>query len=131
MKLTLLRDVFDEEFTLGRLFIDDEEFSFTVEDAVREKKIYGKTAIPAGSYDIILSPSKRFGKTLPEILDVPNFKGIRIHAGNSAADTEGCIIVGQERGGDGVLKSRLAMDELMPILFAAKEAGNHIWIEVV
>jgi hypothetical protein len=131
MKLSLLRDTFDEEFTLGRLFIDDEEFCFTVEDAVREKKIYGKTAIPAGTYDVVLSPSHRFQKTLPEILNVPNFKGIRIHAGNSAADTEGCVLVGQERSGNGVGKSRAAMAELMPILFAAKEGGNPIWIEIV
>ena len=60
--------------------------------------MYGETAIPSGTYTVTLSYSNRFKKTMPEILNVPNFSGIRIHCGNSSKDTEGCLLVGKWDG---------------------------------
>ena len=132
MKLKLIRDHFDDNFTLGRLYIESEgEYFYTCEDAVRAKKIYGKTAIPIGKYQVILTFSNRFKKVLPLLVDVPNFSGVRIHSGNTAADTEGCILVGLERSGSGVGHSRDAMALLMPKLQSAYDNVDKICIEVI
>lgn len=103
--LFINRFSFTDEQTLSRVVLieDDGTTSFSgvaVEDTVREKgvKIKGKTAIQAGSYSMRLSQSPRFGRILPELLNVPNFEGIRIHRGNSAKDSEGCIIIGSYFG---------------------------------
>lgn len=118
IRAVLLRDQRKEEYTIGRLRIDDPDspFSvFTLEDTVRAPgvKIPGKTAIPAGIYTVVLDFSPRFGKNLPHILDVPGFDGVRIHPGNTDADTEGCILVGLDwKGGDFIGRSREAFEAL-------------------
>ena len=109
MKLLLLRTRFHNGWTGGQLYINDEYFCFTLEDQVREKygvavekwKVYGETAIPCGTYEMVFANSPKFGPDTLSLLKVPGFEGIRIHAGNSAKDTEGCIIVGYRitRGG--------------------------------
>lgn len=98
-----------QDYTIGRLYIDGAYFCDTLEDAVREKKIAGITAIPAGDYKVIKSYSPRFKKILPEILNVPNFTGVRIHAGNTAKDTDGCILLGLNKVKGQVINSRDAM----------------------
>jgi len=82
--------------TIGRLFIDSIFFCYTLEDTVRAPgiKIPGKTAIPQGKYKVVVSWSTRFKKLMPLILAVPGFAGIRLHGGNTDADTDGCILVG-------------------------------------
>ena len=113
MKLTLIRDTFTGKSTTGILTVNDGEWScFTLEDVVRPTKIPGETAIPAGTYEVVVTFSQRFHKPLPLLLNVPNFEGIRIHPGNTAADTEGCIIVGTQRSIDSVIYSRLAFEHL-------------------
>jgi hypothetical protein len=131
MKLLLERKTLNDEYTIGELSLDGVFFCFTCEDAVRDKKIKGKTAIPYGTYDVTLTWSNRFQKVLPLVNDVPNFEGIRIHAGNTAEDTEGCILVGLTKLTHGVGRSRDAMDKLMPILHAEKDCGGLIDLEVV
>lgn len=131
MKLKLTRDIFENEFTLGGLEIDGQHFCFTVEDKVRPQKIKGMTAIPAGRYKVTMTFSNRFKKVLPLLVDVPNFEGVRIHSGNTAEDTEGCIIVGKVRTSNGVGLSRDAMAELMPMLRDASVDGEKIEIEIV
>jgi len=74
--------------------------------------VFGQTAIPVGTYQIIITPSKRFGRLLPLLVSVPDFDGIRIHPGNKAEDTEGCILVGKTRSSDFIGRSREAFDEL-------------------
>jgi hypothetical protein len=93
MRLFLLRYP-NADATPGDLIISRKVYAHTLEDIVQPTgiKIPGKTAIPAGTYSLILTMSKRFGKILPEILEVPAFTGIRIHGGNSTADTSGCIL---------------------------------------
>lgn len=121
MNLLLNRDVLGDDFTLGKLSIDGKFFCYTVEDKVREKKIPAVTAIPYGTYKVSLTMSNRFKKILPLLHDVPEFTGVRIHSGNTAADSEGCIIVGLERHSKGVLRSRSAMDALMDVLQKARD----------
>lgn len=119
-KLVLKRDIFTDEFTLGKITVDGVHFCYTVEDMVRTEKVAGKTAIPFGKYKILVTLSARFKKMLPLLLDVPNFTGVRIHAGNTAADSEGCILVGLGRTDTGVSRSRDAMVALMKLLEQSK-----------
>ena len=138
MLLSLIREPSKNGGTLGELLLDGVHEAYTVEDEVREIpgkpvsewKVPGETAIPAGRYRVVLTQSQRFGKVLPELLNVPGFQGIRIHSGNTAADTEGCLIVGSERSPTGVLRSREAMLELMAALSGVIEGGEQVWIEV-
>jgi hypothetical protein len=129
-KLVLKRDIFTDEFTLGKITVDGVHFCYTVEDMVRTEKVAGKTAIPFGKYKILVTLSARFKKMLPLLLDVPNFTGVRIHSGNTAADSAGCIICGLERTKNGVAKSRDAMNKLMSLLENSQKAGEEITIEI-
>jgi len=104
MKLTLQRRPSVGGATIGKLYIDGVFACFTLEDEIREIagvsvvdwKIKGHTAIPAGLYRITLEHSGRFGPDTLTINDVPGFKYIRMHAGNTAADTEGCPLLGMQ-----------------------------------
>lgn len=107
MKVEVKRIFKGKNYTIGKLFIDGAYFCDTLEDAVRPAgvKIAGKTAIPAGTYLVKKTMSPRFKKVLPEILNVPNYTGVRIHAGNTAADTEGCLLLGFNHAKGAVLDS--------------------------
>ena len=124
MEITVNRSIKPPEFTLGEMAIDGKLAYFTCEDAVRPEKIKGKTAIPSGRYQVIINNSPRFGKRLPLLLNVPNFEGVRIHAGNTPEDTEGCILIGYTRIKGGVGNSRAAMADFMPRLDAALQRGK-------
>ncbi len=119
MTLRVIREPSRESTTLGSLYVDGVWQCWTLEDQVRAEKVPGQTAIPAGAYDVRLTPSPRFGRTLPEVLSVPGFQGIRIHAGNRASDTQGCLLVGSERGALWIAQSRLALERLMAKLVVA------------
>lgn len=97
MEIKVKRFAFKETYTIGKLFVNDEYYCDTLEDKVREQgvKIFGETAIPAGIYNLTMSYSVRFKKHMPEIENVPNFQGVRIHSGNTDKDTHGCILVGK------------------------------------
>lgn len=132
MKLTLTRKNFSSDSTIGELAINGKFECYTLEDVVRPNgvKIYGETAIPAGNYKVDITFSPRFKTMLPLLIDVPNFIGIRIHPGNSAGDTDGCILVGQTRSTDFIGNSRAAFNALFAQLQAAKAAGEDIAITV-
>lgn len=134
MELTLNRIFLGSSATIGELLINDKHLCDTLEDRVRPEgeKVYGKTAIPEGKYEIELTHSPRFKKILPEILNVPNFSGIRIHTGNSSKDTEGCIIVGTWDGEkeDWVGSSKIAFDKLMSLLEEATNNKEKVTITV-
>ena len=130
MKLLLKRSSHSDKSTIGKLFLDGEFFCHTLEDVTRPEKVYGETAIPEGTYKVKITYSPRFKRDLPLLLNVPKFEGIRIHAGNTAKDTEGCILVGDLAGQDIVWQSRAAFNRLFDKLKAAQSAGEEITIEV-
>jgi hypothetical protein len=129
MKLQLLRNASSTKSTIGRLYIEGVFMCYTLEDVIRPVKIAGETAIPAGTYKVIITESARFKRRLPLLVDVPGFAGIRIHPGNSAADTEGCILVGNSTSGDWVGGSRAAFDKLFSMLEHANPDTMEITIK--
>jgi hypothetical protein len=122
MKLKLVREPSSETTTLGNLYIDGEWFCYTLEDKVREVKYAGITAIPIGTYKVVITWSPRFKRQLPLLVDVSGFDGIRIHPGNTHKDTEGCILVGEYVEGEFLYKSKIAFDRLYAILVKAKDS---------
>lgn len=121
MNLTLIREPSTEHTTFGSLYVDDTFECYTLEDVVRKDKVYGETAIPAGTYKVIVTWSPRFKRQLPLLIGVPGFDGIRIHPGNTYKDTEGCILVGVEKQGEALLRSREAFTKLYDKIVKAKE----------
>jgi hypothetical protein len=131
MDLVLARQFAVGDATIGTLTIDGRFECWTLEDVVREKKVYGTTAIPAGAYPVLLCESPRFsddyetrglGRIVPLLDGVPGFKGVRIHVGNVAAHSHGCILVGQQwdRTSAKIGKSVPAFKQLMKTLLASK-----------
>lgn len=143
MELRLDRQESDAIRTSGALQVDGAFECFTLEDVIREPagwkagepvaswKVPGETAIPAGRYRVTVTRSARFGRDLPLLNQVPGFAGIRIHPGNSATDTEGCILVGEIAEGEEVLQSRHAFAALFEKIEGALAAGDEVWIDVV
>lgn len=135
MHIKLHRSTFTAKSTGGELTIDGRYFCDTLEDVDRKleaggKKIYGETAIPRGTYPVVVSFSNRFQKMLPLLVGVPGFEGVRIHAGNKPEDTEGCILVGINYAADLVHDSRATFAKLMNKIMAAIDAGEKVTIEV-
>ena len=110
-----------ENSTIGELFVNGIWECYTLEDKERAVKIKGETAIPKGSYKVIINKSNRFKRDLPLLLNVPNFEGVRIHAGNTNHDTEGCVLVGITRSKDFIGQSRKAFDKLFKKMQKEKE----------
>ena len=118
MTLILQRTHEVGDSTFGKLFLNDMTFlNYTLEDKVRDVKIKHQTAIPAGTYEIIINKSERFKQMMPLLLNVPGFDGIRIHKGNSAIDTSGCILVGDIVSNDRLLSSTTAYQRLYDLLY--------------
>jgi hypothetical protein len=130
MNLLLQRLPSDAHRTHGDLYIDGQWACYTLEDPVREVKIKGETAIPEGTYRITMEHSPRFGPNTLTVKDVPGFTGVRIHAGNTEAHTEGCPLVGQVRAEASILHSRAALAELKEDVAAALQAGEQVWLEI-
>lgn len=96
MQLYLIRNIYTQFSTIGDLLINHQIFCHTLEDVVRPlgaPKVFGKTAIPAGRYQVVLTMSERFKRITPQLINVPGFTGVRIHGGNKPEDTEGCLLV--------------------------------------
>jgi hypothetical protein len=87
-------------------------------------------AIPEGRYAVVISYSPKFKQWLPILLGVPMFKGIRIHAGNTAEDTAGCILVGENKEKGKVINSRLWLNRLKQKIVEAKERGEAVWLSI-
>lgn len=107
LKIEIKRVAEKADYTIGHLYIEGQYYCDTLEDAVRPEKIQGKTNIPEGTYKVVMTMSNRFKKIMPLLLDVPNYAGVRIHSGNTAKDTEGCILLGKNTQIGMVTDSRL------------------------
>lgn len=116
VSMQLRRQWFCDHTTIGTFSVDARPWGFSLEDAVREIagqpveswKVPGKTAIPLGTYRVIVTPSARFKRDLPLLLDVPGFGGVRLHGGNDHTDTEGCPLIARNRPSDWVIQGQLA-----------------------
>lgn len=143
MDLKLNRIFFHKNYTIGKLYINGQYFSDTLEDTNRdfnrdgdlldegEDKIYAETAIPFGIYKVEVTMSPRFKRHLPILIDVKHFSGIRIHSGNSAGDSSGCILVGLNKVKGGLVDSRIYENKLVKLLLEAQKKGENIFIEIV
>lgn len=142
MKLVLERRFLGESYTIGSLSIDGKKFCDTLEDRVRdlnksgvfdgdEKKVYGETAIPYGTYDVVVDYSPKFKRELPRLQNVRHFEGILIHRGNTAEDSAGCILVGENKVKGKVINSTPYEKELVRILKEAQDRKEPITIKIV
>jgi Steigviridae/Suoliviridae L,D-carboxypeptidase/transpeptidase len=131
MELELTRSVKTNKSTIGELTVNGIFECFILEDKDRGlrkdmpiselivMKIKTRTAIPTGRYEIVVSFSDKFQKMLPLLLDVPAFAGIRIHPGNTDANTEGCLLPGKTKSPDMIGSSRVAFTALFDKIKAA------------
>lgn len=127
MEIRIERRYADSLRTISDLYVNNEFFCNILEDADRgldsamsleeisKKKVHGKTAIPTGKYEVVISYSNRFQKLLPLLSGVPGYSGIRIHPGNTEADTEGCLLPGTADGLK-VVNSRSTFSKLFGII---------------
>lgn len=134
MKITVSRIQPTSCGVIGKLYVDGDAgmFCYTLEDMVRECKIPGETAIPAGTYRVGITYSLRFKRPLPLLYAVPNFEGIRIHPGNTTEDTQGCILVGDELEGENIKggTSRPAFNRLFQEIENSLQASEQVWITI-
>lgn len=142
MKLKLERVEFKETYTIGKLYINDSYFCDTLEDKNRdinkngkfdneEKKVYGETCIPFGTYNIKMTYAPKFKRELPWLQDVPSFSGILIHAGNTARDSAGCILVGKYTAPGQIYQTRKYESKLVERIKGAISKGEPISITIV
>lgn len=141
MKLILRRTKFYESCTIGRLYAEENFICWTLEDkdrglwkdqpleCLKTVKVYGQTAIPYGTYEIIKTMSPRFKKVTPLLLEVPGFEGIRIHSANRATQLEGCIAPGLVAAGESVIDSRIATINVNKVIDYALSKGK-LYIEI-
>ena len=139
MKLELIRIARKDTYTIGKLYIDGKYECDVLEDrdrglddsmdekTIRSKKIKGETAIPSGKYNVYITYSPKYKKQMPLIDGVKGYSGIRIHSGNTHKDTEGCLLVGQNKEVGKVLNSRVTFNKLFSKLMAA---NDQITIEI-
>jgi len=138
--LKLRRKAFTSVSTIGDLYYGGVYQCKILEDMWRDpdnsgqldadEKVYGKTAIPVGTYQLIFNYSTRFKTIMPKLLEVPHFRGIRIHAGNREVDTLGCLLIGSSMAKDVVLQSKDAYIELIKKLILDCQE-KRIFIEIV
>lgn len=135
MLCELVRDDAHPLRTFGKWFVDGVYLAETLEDTDRDLesggvKVPGKTAIPRGRYHMRLSISSRFRKVMPEIFTVPGFTGVRVHGGNTEANTEGCPLLGSVREATRISNCAGVNQRLINLMEAAEARGEEIWLDV-
>jgi hypothetical protein len=142
MELYLKRDTFTEISTTGKLLIDGQFECFILEDRDRgltdtmplaeivATKIYGKTAIPYGRYEVDWTMSARFKVFMPILLNVKGYSGIRIHKGNTEIDSLGCLLCGRKRANNVITESTAATNLLYTKIQTAKSRREKIFITI-
>lgn len=141
MKLLLKRIALRDAYTIGKLYIDGQYWCDTLEPPVRdlnrngvfdngEKKVPGNSAIPYGTYDVVVNISPKFKRLLPRLLRVPQFDGVLMHRGNTVADTAACILPGENKVVGKVLNSTYWEKRITEYLLEAQGKGEDIKITV-
>lgn len=142
MEITLDRAWKKDGYTISRLFINGERICEALEDTdrglkqsmslaeVKKLKIYGKTAIPSGRYKVVMSYSPKFKKVLPEVLDIVGYSNVRIHAGNTAKDTLGCVLPGLNVRKGAVLYSTKWTNVIISEISSAIKRGEEVWLNI-
>lgn len=132
MELKLVREIFTDNSTIGKLYNGDVFLCYTLEDMTREEgiKIPGRTSIPYGRYEIAITFSPKYNRKMPILLNVPMFEGIRIHSGNDDGDTEGCILVGLSKGKDMIFDSCLAFVKVKELIGAKIAYDERVFITI-
>ena len=143
IKLTLKRFAFKDKYTIGRLYINGLYFCDTLEDKdrglydwlsegyIKEIKVKHQTAIPYGIYKVLWSYSPKYKRMMPEVLNVKGFSGIRIHSGNTADDSSGCILLGLNKEKGKVLDSRKTCEKFYEIIEECYNKGASIQLEIL
>lgn len=141
MKILVDRRWKKENYTIGIIYVNGNRFSNSLEptdrglissmslDEIKKRKIYGKTAVPTGTYKVIMSYSNKFKKYLPEVLDIKGFAGVRFHSGNTEKDTLACCLPGQNTQKGMVTNSRYYTDTLCSMIDAALKKKEEVTVE--
>lgn len=131
------------KYTVGRLYIDNKYICDTMEDKdrgltqdmplteIKKKKVYSQTAIPAGTYKVVVNNSPKFKRNIPRLLNVPGYDGILIHRGNTHADSAGCILVGENKLVGKVINSTKYEKLITELLTAAQNRNEEIIITII
>lgn len=142
MRVTLRRIAFKDKYTIGRLYINGVYFCDTIEDKDRglydwqsveyilEKKIKHETAIPYGMYKLLWSYSSKYKRLMPEITGVKGFSGIRVHSGNTAEHSSGCVLLGYNKKAGMVLDSRKVCKKFDEIVEGYYKKGEPMTFEI-
>ena len=152
LELTIERRYFKSTYCIGKLLVEGMPLSDSLEDKDRGltsdmptskiylKKVYGQTAIPYGRYEVRLTYSPKYATRpraakykglIPEIMEVPGFSNVRLHVGNSSADTSGCPLVGENKVVGRLVNSTQAFYDLMDYyLVPAHETGQKMFITI-
>lgn len=141
MKLELKRIALKPNYTIGKLFINGTYYCDTIEDKVIDlnkngkfddglTKVMHQTAIPYGTFKVVVNHSPKFNRELPRLLDVPYFEGILIHNGSDQNSSSGCIIVGENKTVGKVTNSTFYMNNLTARIKDAQNKGETITITI-
>jgi hypothetical protein len=134
MRISCVQIEKGEDYIISEFWINNKKF-FMIEDPLREVKIKGITGIERGIYKVIMTMSNRFKKIMPLLLDVPDFKGVRIHSGNTELDSEGCLIIGSKLGylndKRAVLNSKDSCSYVYSEIQKAINKGEDVTIELI
>ncbi len=142
MLLRVVRTDFTPQSTIGEFFVNGAFYCYTLEDVdrgltcdlplaeIKARKQFAQTAIPTGTYEVVVNWSNRFQKQMPLLLRVPGWEGVRIHSGNYPTQTEGCLLLGKLKLTDMVGVSNATFASFMTVLKKATR-GEKIHIEIV
>ena len=136
MIITFKRTQYTKASTVSELLVDNKQIGWGLEDVVRpasSKKIWGQTAIPAGRYQCVITWSPKFQRKMPLLLGVPGYEGVRVHWGNDATASEGCLLVGSGynmKHPDWISESRKMFDKLYPLIESVTKTGRIVWVDV-
>ena len=143
MKILVKRIAKRPTYTIGKMYLDGKYFCDTLEDTdrnisqstpldtIKKVKLPNNTAIPTGTYKVIVNVSPKFKRLLPRLLNVPGFDGILIHRGNTDKDTSGCILIGENKVVGKVINSTGYETKLVSILNKAQDNKENITIEII